>query len=97
MTMTEQGDDDDVVTPPATTSAPSLPLTPPPSNDKVTTTRVQRLLAFCKSHREGRAFIHLDSDSYTVSLHSSEYDQFRRGLKQDPSLEGYVKEKIRFV
>src|SRR6186713_272438 len=70
------------------------PLTPPPTDEK-RFLQAQRVLALLRTIRAGR---HSKQDPWTeFQLAPGEYDEIDRRLKQDGTLAGYVKDKIRCV
>jgi hypothetical protein len=82
----------DNITPPA--SFTSAPLTPPPTDEK-TFTQASRVIAHFKDIQAGR---HTRHDPWTLfQLSEREYEVIEYRLKQDESLFGYVKDKIRCV
>ena len=80
------------ITPPS--SFVDAPLTPPPT-DKKAFTQAPQVIALFKDIQVGR---HIKQYPWTeFQLARGEYDEAERRLKQDESLLGYVKDKIRYV
>ncbi len=74
---------------------PELPPTPPPTDERPLPPRLARLLRFCRAYEAG--------GGGTLSVHrkfplsSAQFDQFERHLEQEPTLQGYVNDKLRLV
>ena len=80
------------ITPPS--SFVGVPLTPPPTDEKAFT-QAPRVIALLRDIQAGR---HVNQNPWTsFQLARGEYDEIERRLRQDESLFGYVKDKIRCV
>jgi hypothetical protein len=79
------------ITPPS--SFRGTPLTPPPTDEKAFTP-VTRVLAIFRGIKAGGFKSPL---WIVIQLALGEYDEIERRLKQEESLWGYVKDKIRWV
>src|SRR5271155_44714 len=80
------------ITPPS--SFVGAPLTPPPTDEKAFT-QAPRVIALLRDIQAGR---HTNQNPWiSFQLAQGEYDETKRRLRQDESLFGFVKDKIRYV